>query len=87
MKLRPDPDEREHHSGHAVVQHAGGGSFKSQMKKADGSGAWLALIVGEDELGKGEVAVKPLRRNEPQARIPRGQLVQGFAGLLEKAKN
>ncbi|MGQ0509059.1 MAG: histidine--tRNA ligase [Betaproteobacteria bacterium] len=74
-------------AGHSVVQHAGGGSFKSQMKKADGSGAWLALIVGEDELGKGEVAVKPLRRNEPQSRIPRGQVVQGFAGLLEKAKN
>ena len=37
-------------AGHAVVLHAGGGSFKSQMKKADGSGAWLALIVGEDEV-------------------------------------
>ncbi len=74
-------------AGHTVVQHAGGGSFKSQMKKADGSGAWLALIVGEDELGKGEVAVKPLRRNDPQARIPRDQVVQGFAGLLEKVKS
>ncbi|MBM3353832.1 MAG: histidine--tRNA ligase [Betaproteobacteria bacterium] len=74
-------------AGHAVVQHAGGGSFKSQMKKADGSGAWLALIVGEDELGKGEVAVKLLRRNDPQLRIPRDQVVQGFAGLLQKARS
>jgi len=50
-------------AGHSVVLHAGGGSFKSQMKKADASGAWTALIVGEDELRAQEVSVKMLRRN------------------------
>ena len=45
----------------AIVQHTGGGSFKSQMKKADKSGARVALIWGEDEAAAGTVTVKPLR--------------------------
>ena len=40
---------------------AGAGSFKSQMKKADGSGAAFAVIIGEDEVKNGVVAVKALR--------------------------
>jgi histidyl-tRNA synthetase len=44
-----------------VIQHAGGGSFKSQMKKADKSGARVALIWGEDEAASGSVTVRPLR--------------------------
>jgi histidyl-tRNA synthetase len=69
-------------AGFAVVQHAGGGSFKSQMKKADASGAGLALIVGEDELRAAEVTVKPLRDGRPQWREPRATLVQRFPELL-----
>ena len=37
------------------------GSFKSQFKKADASGARYALIFGADELGRGELTVKALR--------------------------
>lgn len=48
-------------SGLAVAQHAGGGSFKSQMKKADASGARFALILGDNEVAAGTVAVKPMR--------------------------
>lgn len=44
-----------------IVQHTGGGSFKSQMKKADKSGARVALIWGDDEINAGTVTVKPLR--------------------------
>jgi histidyl-tRNA synthetase len=44
-----------------IVLHAGGGSFKSQMKKADKSGARVALIWGEDEVAAQTVGVKPLR--------------------------
>lgn len=44
-----------------IVQHTGGGSFKSQMKKADRSGARLALIWGEDEVARGTVSIKALR--------------------------
>ena len=74
-------------AGHAVVLHGGGGSFKSQMKKADASGAWLALIVGEDELGANEVSVKPLRTTQHQARIGRGRIVAEFAATLQRARS
>ena len=46
-----------------IVQHTGGGSFKSQMKKADKSGASLALIWGDDEAAANTVTVKPMRSN------------------------
>ncbi|RVT54174.1 histidine--tRNA ligase [Rubrivivax albus] len=48
-------------AGLAVQLHAGGGSMKTQFKKADASGARHALIFGGDELARAEVAVKPLR--------------------------
>ena len=48
-------------AGLAVAQHGGGGSFKSQMKKADASGARYALVIGDNEVAAGTVAVKPLR--------------------------
>lgn len=44
-----------------VMLNCGGGSFKSQFKRADKSGARYALILGDDELARGEVMVKPLR--------------------------
>lgn len=50
-------------AGVSVQMHAGGGSFKSQFKKADASGARFALVFGTDELARGEVAVKPLRQS------------------------
>ncbi len=48
-------------AGLSVQLHAGGGSMKSQFKRADASGARHALVFGGDELARGEVAVKPLR--------------------------
>lgn len=47
-----------------IVQHTGGGSFKSQMKKADKSGARVALIWGEDEVTAQAVTVKSLREGD-----------------------
>lgn len=44
-----------------VLLHCGGGSFKSQMKKADGSGAAFAVIIGDDEASTGEAQLKSLR--------------------------
>ncbi|MBI3371933.1 MAG: histidine--tRNA ligase [Betaproteobacteria bacterium] len=67
-------------AGYAVVQHCGGGSLKSQMKKADASGARVALIIGEDELGAGEVTVKPLRVARAQARVPAARLAAELTG-------
>jgi len=66
-------------AGRAIVVHAGGGSFKSQMKKADASGARYALIVGEDEAAAGEISVKPLREPGEQRRVALAGLVEQFA--------
>ena len=59
--------ERIRDAGLDVVLHcatpAGAGSFKSQMKKADGSGAAFAVIIGEDEVRNEVVAVKALRES------------------------
>ncbi len=49
-------------TGLRVVFHCGGGSFKSQMKRADASGARFAVIIGDDEAGRGVVSLKPLRQ-------------------------
>ncbi len=57
-----------------LLTHCGGGGFKAQFKRADRSGAQLALILGEDELGKGEVGVKHLREDKPQESIPLDRL-------------
>jgi len=57
--------ERLRDAGLDVVLHCaalgGAGSFKSQMKRADGSGAAYALILGDDEMAKGEATIKHLR--------------------------
>jgi histidyl-tRNA synthetase len=44
-----------------VVLHVGGGSFKSQMKKADRSQARYALILGDDEVNNQQVTLKPMQ--------------------------
>lgn len=49
-----------------VQSHCGGGNFKKQMKKANDSGADIALIVGEDEANNGQVTLKFLREDKPQ---------------------
>lgn len=56
-------------AGLAVIQHSGGGSFKSQMKKADRSLAKYALIMGEDEVLANEVTLKPLLEAGEQQRL------------------
>ncbi|MEO1767542.1 histidine--tRNA ligase [Thiobacter aerophilum] len=61
-------------AGFKVVLHCGGGSFKSQMKKADASGARFALIIGEDEMARGVVGVKALREAAEQVQATREEL-------------
>ncbi len=69
--------------GHQVVVNAGGGSFKSQMKKADASGARFALIIGEDEAQAGTVAIKSLRIAGEQAAIAIGDAPARLAAANE----
>ena len=70
--------------GFGVLMHCGGGSFKSQMKKADASGAMLAVIIGEDEAAAGEVGLKPLRGAGAQQRIALASLADAVVEYLFK---
>ena len=65
-----------------LVVHAGGGSFKSQMRKADKSGARIALILGEAEIAANTVSVKFLRQDRQQAEIPQADIVNRINSLL-----
>ena len=60
-------------SGLRVLLHCGGGSFKSQMKKADASNAACAVIIGDDEARAGQATLKPLRGGE-QVCVALGEL-------------
>ena len=60
--------EKLRETGLNVILHAGGGSFKSQMKKADRSGARYAAILGDDEAAAGEISLKPLLQTGEQKR-------------------
>lgn len=65
--------------------HCGSESLKSQMKRADRSGAAVAVIVGADELAVDEVTLKPLRGQGEQRRVPRQQMIQALRGLVGPA--
>jgi histidyl-tRNA synthetase len=67
--------EQMRDAGLRVTLHCGGGSFKSQMKKADASGARFALIVGDDEVAADQVAVKPLRGGGEQQSLALAQAI------------
>jgi histidyl-tRNA synthetase len=60
--------------------NCGGGSFKSQFKRADRSGAGFALVIGDDEVARQQVIVKPLRSDAGQEKM----LQQDVAGILGK---
>jgi len=74
--------ERLRDSGFSVVHHCGGGSFKSQMRKADASGAVLAVIVGDDEAAARQASVKSLRAERDQMRVGLDELAQLITDLL-----
>ena len=61
--------------GLRLQNHCGGGSFKSQTKKANKSDAVVALILGEDEVARGEVSIKFLREDKPHQTLSITDLV------------
>jgi histidyl-tRNA synthetase len=69
---------RDRIAGIRVELNLGGGSFKSQMKRADSSNAEYALILGERELSEGRVGMKPMHTREEQTSAI-------LAGKLDKA--
>lgn len=56
-------------TGLRIVCNPGDGSFKSQFKRADRSGALLALVLGEEELAAQRATLKPLREDRPQDQV------------------
>ncbi|SEJ33505.1 histidyl-tRNA synthetase [Azotobacter beijerinckii] len=69
--------------GVRLAVNAGAGSFKSQLKKADKSGALYALVLGEDELAQRIVGLKPLRADGEQQSIGWDALGERLAACLQ----
>lgn len=65
-----------------IQTHCGGGSFKSQMKKADKSGAAYAIILGENEVQESTAGIKPLRTDEEQVTLPQAEAAQWLVDKL-----
>jgi histidyl-tRNA synthetase len=74
--------ERLRDHGFSVVHHCGGGSFKAQMRRADASGAHVAVIIGDDEAAAREASVKPLRVERAQFRVALDHLPDSLSQLL-----
>jgi histidyl-tRNA synthetase len=73
---------RDKIDGIQVEMNLGGGSFKSQMKKADKSGAEFALILGEQELAEEKIGIKPMRSTEEQSSVALDALAATLAEKL-----
>ena len=69
--------------GLRLLSNCGNGSFKSQFKRADKSGAAYALVMGDDEVQQGAVLLKPLRSKTEAEVIP----VQDVSGRLGELLN
>jgi len=67
-----------------VMNHCGGGNFKKQMKRADKSGARIALILGESEIADNQVTVKDLTGKNEQQTVAQSALADVVAMMLEK---
>lgn len=67
-----------------IELNLGGGSFKSQLKRADKSGAAFAAILGDDEVAKKEVGLKPLRSDVNQLSIPFDELAATLVSQLQQ---
>ena len=83
--MRVGAELRDKIDGVRVELNLGGGSFKSQLKRADKSNAEFALVIGEQELAEGRIGLKPLRSTEDQVSIAYEELAVTLAGRLGKA--
>ena len=69
--------------GRRILVNCGGGSFKAQFKRADRSGAALAVVLGDGELAAGVAGLKPLRGAEEQSTVPLESLVDRLKNWFE----
>lgn len=75
---------REAIAGIRLELNLGGGSFKSQLKRADKSGAEFALVLGDDEVAENRAGLKPLRTDQDQASVALEHLAVELAGRLRR---
>ena len=68
----------------SVLHNTGGGSMKSQFRKADKSGAAFAAIIGGDELAKGLVTLKPLLGGGEQQTLPRTEFAEAVQNRINE---
>jgi histidyl-tRNA synthetase len=68
--------------GLRVEQHCAGGSFKAQLKKADKSGAKIAVILGENECASGNFGIKYLREKRAQETVGQDRLISSLATIF-----
>ena len=73
---------RERIAGIRVDLNLGGGSFKSQLKRADKSNATYALILGDQEIAESKIGLKPLRSTEDQISVAMHELAATLAARL-----
>jgi histidyl-tRNA synthetase len=74
---------RDRIPGIKIELNLGGGSFKSQLKRADKSGAAYAVILGGEEVARNEAGLKPLRDREHQVDVKLGELAEAIAARLK----
>ncbi len=77
---------RDRVPGLRLETHCGGGSFKNQFKRADRSGAPLALILGEEEVSAGTVGIKYLREEREQVTLSQEELIGFMAARVSGAE-
>lgn len=73
---------RDQVPGLNIQSNLGAGSFKAQFKRADRSGAPLAIVLGEDELNNRTATIKNLREREPQEQVGFDELAAWLSNWL-----
>ena len=81
-RIAPSVAEELRNAGLSAVLDAGEGSFRAKLRRANRSGAALAVLVGDEEAAAGEVGIKPLREDRPQHTVPRVGLRKALADRL-----
>ncbi len=77
---------RRHPAGWRIELNCGGGSFKAQLKRADRSGAAVALILGDEEVAGERAGIKPLRADRPQQAVAWDDLERSLSAYLISAQ-
>jgi len=82
VRVAPAVAEELRDAGMSAVLDAGEGGFRAKLRRANRSGAEVAVIVGDAEAAAGEVSIKPLRADRPQCTVTRTALKEAVAAWI-----